>query len=194
LPMWWGRSGGRNRQTKSGEPADAQASSPPLYKLLTPKASTRVCRVRLRFIRGLEDVAQVDFVELHRGLGGGLERGFHLGRFVRGGLERLGQAEAQRGEGFRVGLLLLRRRGRAVDALRHADEDRARELEVGILERVRERGLLVRACLVRVAHAGERSGGAGRLARTKNMEPTPASSASTVKPVRKVPVMSASIP
>src|SRR3954463_9885138 len=128
-------------------------------------------------------MAQVDIVELHRGLGGRLEGGLDLGRLVRGGLERLGEAKAKRGEPFPVGLLLVRRRRRAVDALRHADEDRARDLEVGVMERLAERGLLVGGGLVRSAHAGERSGGAGRLARTKNMEPTPARSARTVKPV-----------
>src|ERR1051325_5197701 len=168
----------------NGNPAEAQASSRLLYKLLKLKARTALwpsATLGSRFFRGVEDVAQIDFVELDRGLGGRLERGLDLGRLAGGGIKGFGEAKAERGERFRVGLFLVGRGGRAVDPLRHADEDRARELEVRVLERLGERRFLVLArfvwAFVGVAHATERSGGAGRLARTKNMEPTPARSA-----------------
>src|SRR5262249_32627106 len=162
LRIWWKRNRGRKpgrriRQDRTGTRKMPRASSPPFYNLLKLKASAPYCRPMLRFVGRIEDVAQVDFVELHRGLGGRLERGFHLRGLMRGGLESLREAKAQRGERLRVGLFLVGRGGRAVDALRHADENGARELEVWVLKRRGERGFLVLAGLVGVAHAAERS-------------------------------------
>src|SRR5690606_31540719 len=92
----------------------------------------------------------------------------HLRRFARGGFERFRKAKAERGDSFGLGLALLGLRGCGVDARGHRNEELACKLEIRILR----------------VHAGERSGAGGRLARTKNTEPSAASSASTVKPAR----------
>src|ERR1051325_4009550 len=100
----------------NGNPAEAQASSRLLYKLLKLKARTALwpsATLGSRFFRGVEDVAQIDFVELDRGLGGRLERGLDLGRLAGGGIKGFGEAKAERGERFRVGLFLVGRGRRA---------------------------------------------------------------------------------
>src|SRR5688572_25403448 len=114
----------------SGKWGEAKRSRA-FYNLLKRKASP--ARTSGLFGRP-EDVAEVDFFDLHRGLGSGLERRFRLGRLARGGLERVGEAKAQRRDHLGLGFLLVRARRPAVDLQRHADEELARELEVRIPE------------------------------------------------------------
>src|SRR6185295_17614988 len=66
------------------------------------------------FPGGLEHARQVDLVELDRGLVGGVDRGLHAIGFPGRLLERVGELEAEGGERFGVGLLLVGAGERAV--------------------------------------------------------------------------------